>query len=64
MMYNEFLEKTTNVIVKKLGFNPHIENYLSYDIYKNKIEPMYLSSDATCASDFCNRYGMIIYNQY
>ena len=64
MMYQEFIQKTKNIIDKKLGFDSNIQNIISEQIYKEKIEPMYLASDATCATDFCKRYGMYCYNRF
>ena len=62
MMYSEFLEKSQPYINKYLGFTCPLSKYVSYEIYKTVVEPMYLSSDAYDASDFCKRYACKVYN--
>ena len=51
MQYQEFLEKVVKYGIKK---DPSYNQCrVTYDEYKNTIEPLYMASKFTCADDFC-----------
>ena len=51
MMYQEFLEKIVKYGIKKdMSYN---SCQVSYEEYKNIVEPRYMASSYTCADDFC-----------
>ena len=51
MRYQEFLEKVVKYGMKKdMSYN---SCGVSYQEYKNIIEPLYMASKFTCADDFC-----------
>ena len=51
MMYQEFLSKVVKYGIKKdKSYN---SCSVTYDEYKNIVEPLYMSSKFDCADDFC-----------